>query len=215
MNELRYTLLSDGSSDRALLPILTWLLQQNGVTRAIQPAWADLRQLPRSPKHLDERIRVSIELYPCDLLFVHRDAERTPLATRVDEILQALSRVSTRSQSPLPHAVCVVPVRMQEAWLLFDDVALRGAAGNPNGKQPLNLPRLNAVESLPDPKRHLMQLLQHASGLSGRRRDSFDAAQAARRLTTLVADFSPLRELSAFQRVEADVANVVQENGWN
>lgn len=35
MNELRYTLLSDGPSDRALLPILTWLLRQNGVTGAI------------------------------------------------------------------------------------------------------------------------------------------------------------------------------------
>ena len=28
MQELRYTLLADGSSDRALLPILTWLLRQ-------------------------------------------------------------------------------------------------------------------------------------------------------------------------------------------
>lgn len=29
MQELRYTLLADGSSDRALLPILTWLLRQS------------------------------------------------------------------------------------------------------------------------------------------------------------------------------------------
>ena len=28
MQTLRYTLLADGSSDRALLPILTWLLRQ-------------------------------------------------------------------------------------------------------------------------------------------------------------------------------------------
>lgn len=111
MNELRYTLLSDGPSDRALLPILTWLLRQNGVTGAIQDTWADLRQLPRPPKHLDERIGVSIELYPSDLLFVHRDAEKAPLSARVDEILQALSRVDARGRPSLPPAVCVVPVR--------------------------------------------------------------------------------------------------------
>lgn len=35
MNEIRYTLLSDGSSDKALLPILTWLLRLHGVECAI------------------------------------------------------------------------------------------------------------------------------------------------------------------------------------
>jgi len=140
MNELRYTLLTDGSADQALMPILTWLLKQNGVKRAIQPAWADLRQLPRPPKPLHERIAVSMELYPCDLLFVHRDAEKIPLDNRVSEIQQALSRASTRSKDLVPPTVCVVPVRMQEAWLLFDETALRKAAGNPNGTQKLNLP---------------------------------------------------------------------------
>lgn len=214
MNELRYTLLTDGSADQALMPILTWLLKQNGVKRAIQPAWADLRQLPRPPKYLHERIAVSVELYPCDLLFVHRDAERIPLDNRVSEIQQALSRASTRSKDLVPPTVCVVPVRMQEAWLLFDETALRKAAGNPNGTQKLNLPNINNVESLPNPKQHLAQLLQQASGLSGRRRDSFNTAQAARRLATLVVDFAPLRTLSAFQHVEADVARVVRQNGW-
>lgn len=124
-------------------------------------------------------------------------------------------KVTLPGNASMPPVVCVVPVRMQEAWLLFDEAALRQAAGNPSGKQPLNLPRMNTVESLPHPKQHLAQLLQQASGLSARRRDSFNTAQAARRLAALVSDFSPLRELSAFQCVEADVAHVVRKQGWS
>ncbi len=42
MSELRYTLLADGSSDRALLPMLTWALRQQGVhmpSRQRGPIW--------------------------------------------------------------------------------------------------------------------------------------------------------------------------------
>ncbi|MEH2437636.1 MAG: hypothetical protein V7K25_25980 [Nostoc sp.] len=42
MKELCYTLLSDGSSDKALMPILTWLLREHQVECAIQSNWADL-----------------------------------------------------------------------------------------------------------------------------------------------------------------------------
>ena len=88
MRELRYTLTTDGSSDAALLPILTWLLRTNGVSCAIQPEWADSRQSRQPNKRkLVNRIRWSLDLYPCDLLFVHRDAEREPRTKRVDEIL--------------------------------------------------------------------------------------------------------------------------------
>ena len=30
------------------------------------------------PRGLSERIRAAVELYPCDLLFIHRDAEGEP-----------------------------------------------------------------------------------------------------------------------------------------
>ena len=62
MDELRYTLVSEGSSDVALLPILDWLLIENGVRCAIQPAWADLSvlPLPDRPK-LADKMRVSLD----------------------------------------------------------------------------------------------------------------------------------------------------------
>lgn len=78
MKELCYTLLCDGSSDKALLSILTWLLQENQVECAIQPQWADLKRLPKRPAALSDKIKNAIDLAPCNILFVHRDAEKEP-----------------------------------------------------------------------------------------------------------------------------------------
>ncbi len=62
MKELYYTFLTDGSSDKALMPVLTWLLRVNQVECAIQPQWADLRRLRKPPKTLSLRIIQSLEL---------------------------------------------------------------------------------------------------------------------------------------------------------
>jgi hypothetical protein len=206
VNELRYTLLTDGSSDRAFIPLITWLFRQCRPLLTIQSQWADLRRLHNSPKKLAERIRASIELYPCELLFIHRDAEREDPNNRIDEIKKGLQE----AKPSIPH-VCIVPVRMQEAWLLFDEVAIRQAAGNPNGKQTLNLPLLSKTEQLPDPKQVLHELLREASGLSTTRRQKFSAERAALLVTEYIEDFTPLRQLSAFQALENDLAIVLQQ----
>ncbi len=148
MRELRYTLVSDGSSDRALLPILSWLLHEHGVLCPIQAEWADLRWLPNPPKSLVGRIEQSLDLYPCNLLFVHRDAENRSYAQRKAEIEHALTAI----RPSLHPCVCVVPVRMLEAWLLIDQAALRRAAGNPNGRVPLELAYPSKLEECSDPK---------------------------------------------------------------
>ena len=212
MMDVRYTLVSDGSSDRALLPILTWLLQQQLPRHAVQPTWAELRRLPQPPRTPAARIAQSVELYPCDVLFVHRDAEGEARLTRVEEIMSAVSQAGPTLS--IPPVVCVVPVRMQEAWLLFDEQALREAAGNPNGRQPLQLPRVRDLEGIRDPKQSLDELLREASGLSGRRRKKFQTAAHAHRVAELIADFSPLRGLEAFAALEADIRRVIQDQGW-
>ncbi len=204
MDELRYTLIADGPSDRALLPILTWVLRQKGDVKRVQPEWADLRRLPQPPKSLHERILSAIDLFPSDLLFVHRDAEREEPETRYGEIRDALQEAAKRGFQ-LP-TVCVVPIRMTEAWLLFDEPAIRLAAGNPNGKNPLKIPDLSVVEQIPDPKNILFEILRKASGLRGRRLKGFNTAECRIRITELISDFSPLRQLSAFQRLENDIS---------
>jgi len=202
MPALRVTLHTDGGSDAALLPILVWAIRQHDSKCQVQPVWADLRRVPRPPRTLSERFKLANDLYPCDLLFVHRDAENQDKQLRYQEIQDAI----TQSGIAIPH-VCVVPVRMQEAWLLFDENAIREAAGNPNGSMPLELPPIKTLEQIPDPKDMLFALIRQASGLSARRRQRLPVTSHAYRISSIIEDFAPLRNLSAFLALEADIDN--------
>lgn len=208
MSDLRYTLLADGPADRALIPILDWLLREHLPSQPVQPQFAELRSVRRPPVSLVERLKVSIALYPCEILFVHRDAEAEPPQNRVGEINLALQQASLEGTPPL---CCVVPVRMTEAWLLFDEAAIRKAAGNPNGRIPLDIP--SVPESVVNPKDVLERLLRDASGLSGRRRKKFNVAPSVQRLAQLIEGFSRLRGLDAFRSLEADLEVVLHSLG--
>ena len=213
MEELRYTLLSDGPSDKALMPILTWLLRQHVPNLPIQPSWSELRRLPTPPRELHEKIQKSIELYPCDLLFIHRDAETTSLEERLGEINQSVSNALVDRQ--MPAVGCVVPFRMTEALLLFDINAIRQAAGNPNGTVPLNLPTLSDVESIPNPKRVLHNILRTATELRTYRRRRFDTNFAVQRIPECIEDFSSLRSLSAFIALEDELKRTIESQCWD
>ena len=135
---LRYTLLADGSSDRVLIRLIDWVIQQTGLSVTFQSQWADPAVIAESGGSLPERMRSALRKYPTDLLVVHRDSERAPFEDRLREIHEAINK-----SAALPGASCaVVPVRMTEAWLLLDEMAIRRAAGNPNGRMKLDLPAL-------------------------------------------------------------------------
>ena len=210
MKEIRYTLLSDGSSDKALLPILSWLLYQHCSEYAIQSQWADLGRLPKPPKKLPGKIRRCVELYSCNLLFVHRDSEGISGKKRAAEIRQALADTTH------PPAVCVVPVRMTEAWLLSDEMAIRKAASNPHGKQLLQLPGMKDIEKLPNPKQVLYDLLRMASGTTSKRRLKRLAVNSlAFRVSEFTSSFTLLRELNAFEDFEKEFLTIISEQNWS
>ncbi len=60
MNGISYVLLSDGSSDKMLMPVLDWLLHRQCPNYAIHSQWADLRRLPHPPRELMEKIRTTL-----------------------------------------------------------------------------------------------------------------------------------------------------------
>ncbi len=165
--------------------------------------WADLRFLRVAPKSLSERIRGAVDYYSCHLLFVHRDAESASAAQRKAEIERASRDVAC------DKVVCVVPVRMTEAWLLFDEPSIREAAGNPRGVMPIDLPPIQRVEQEPDPKSRLHQAIRAASGLRGRRLKSLNVRQAVHRIATIIEDDSPLRGLPSFKELEGDIVKWV------
>ncbi len=206
--QFTYTVVGDGTSESVLIPILDWLIRRSGYDGELQGQCCDFRLFRRSQGNLlAQRIEYGLRLYPCDLLFVHRDAERASRNTRVHEITRALSSLSKRP-AKIPY-ICVIPVRMTETWLLFDEAAIRRAAGNPNGRVPLSLPSLATLEGLATPKSLLYSLIKQATELSAHRRGSFPVSGSAKRITQYVQDFSPLRSLSAFAALELDVSKTI------
>ena len=214
MSDLRFTLLSDGSSDRALIPILRWTLIENAVQCAIQSSWADLRRLRTPPRRLANRIVAALKYWPCDLLFIHRDAENEGLQQRRQEIIQAVHEAFAQAED-LPQAVCVVPVRMLEAWFLTDLEAIFEAAGNPNGRRQLEIPVLQSLEAISDPKTLLYELLRDASGLSGRRRRKLQVNHAVHRIGQVKNEFGALRALVAFRQMEDELRQAIRRCGWD
>jgi hypothetical protein len=211
MNPLKHTLVSDGPTDTNLIPIINWTLKEVGGVDLAEGVRAEFWRLPTSPASLEARICKAVELFPCDVLFIHRDAEKEGMEARDAEIRVAVQNVAA-SGCKLP-AVAIVPVRMTEAWLLFNENAIRQAAGNPNGTVALNLPALNKIESRPDPKKDLQKALQIASGLKGRRLKKFNTTQAFWRVVDFLDDFSSLRELEAYLVFENAVRRI-SANKW-
>jgi hypothetical protein len=208
MKILRHTLVSDGPTDANLIPIINWTLKHAAGIQLPEGMRAEFWRLPEKPRNLAERLVKAVELFPCDLLCVHRDAEKELPQTRLDEIRLAFDEASVR----LP-VLAVVPVRMLEAWLCFDEGAIRQASGNPRGHSKLKLPKLRHAESHPNPKADLLEALLAASELSGRRRKKFDTSAAFWRIVDCIEDFSPLRELPSFQAFENSVRSF-KKNNW-
>jgi DNA-binding transcriptional regulator YiaG len=208
MKVIRHTLVSDGPTDANLIPIIDWTLKHAGGVPLSEGVRADFWRLPKKPQNPADRLLKAVEIFPCDVLLIHRDAERDLPQARFDEIRQAFDLAGIQ----LP-AVAVVPVRMLEAWLCFNEDAIRKASGNPNGKASLNLPALKRVESRPDPKEDLREALLTASELSGRRRKKFNTAAAFWRVVDFIEDFSPLRGLPSFLAFENSIKSL-RDNDW-
>lgn len=211
---LRSTLLAEGPTDAVLCHHLTWLLTklaQQAIVETTRFVQAEImRDIPR--QDLAKRMHRAVARYPCELLFIHRDADARDAVPRRAEIEHAYRTVA----GDVPVVVAVVPIYATEAWLLFDSMAIRSAADNVNGNMPLLLPPLKRVEQESQPKVVLRDLIKTASGSSGRHLDRF-MSRYTEHLTHLVEaieDFSPLLKFSAFRQLHDDIAQIVGQNGW-
>jgi len=194
------TLLADGSSDHAvLLPLLTLLLDEHSSS----PFRISSAESLRVGLSLEQRIPAALALYPCDLLFVHRDAEALPGEARKREIDEAVARMGASTGVRVPH-VCIVPVRMTEAWLLCDEDALRNAVGNPAGRSALSLPTSARLERI-DAKDALFRALEAAAELGARRTRRFLPQQFRHRVAESLSSVASLRALPSFRMFEDEL----------
>lgn len=197
MKRVTATLVTDGSSDRLLVPLIELLFSAH-TEFAYQVNCAE--GLPPFSSGLKARIDAALELFPCDFLFVHRDAEGIDATIRQREI--ETNWPDTQQTTVL---ICIVPVRMTEAWLIANPGPIRSAVGNVNGTEALGLPVIKDIESMLDPKEILFSALKAASGLNASRKRRFNPHQFRHRVSELTDDLEPLRKLSSFRHLEAQV----------
>lgn len=197
MQSVALTLLVDGTSDRRMLMPLIEALMDQYCPLPFESRLADC--LPEAARTTAQRVKAAVEFYPCDVLFVHRDAENAEPALREAEIRHGLERLTVS-----PSLICVVPVRMTEAWLLTSEVAIRAAVGNPLGVAELNLPSLARVESV-DAKAVLLRALEAAKDLGPHRSRRFRPEAYRHRVAELLDDLTELRRLPSFIHLESQV----------
>ena len=190
---LRYTLIADGSSDKVLMPIIDWLLAEHVRAARIVGTFAAFPA--GQDRSLSARVVAALHKFPCDILFVHRDAEQAALELRVAEIEAACAPAAAQ-------AVPVVPVHMTEAWMFSDEGAIRFAAENASGKHALPIPPKRDWERLTDPKTVLFDVLIKASAKSGRALKKFSPERARTLIAQRATQFSPLRGLTSFDAFE-------------
>jgi Domain of unknown function (DUF4276) len=198
MNIRRFTLLAEGSSDRVLLPIIRWMLSQHHAAYEWSEQLANLSALPVAPRSLSDRISASINYFPSDILFVHRDSDNASVESRVEEI-----RTAFANNEDSLDVICIpiIPVRMTEAWLLISEPALRASVDNRNSRVALNLPSINNIEVIANPKQLLEEKLLMASELTGRRRKKFHFPAHRARIPDSIDNWNRLLELPSARRL--------------
>ena len=75
MNEITYTLIADGSSDKVFLRIIKWCLDDLYPKLPTKEQYADFRTLRNPPRAGDVlgQIKYAENYYPFDICFYHRD----------------------------------------------------------------------------------------------------------------------------------------------
>ena len=210
MESIRYTLIADGSSDKALMNIIKWLLDDLYPKIPNKGTFAEFRNLKHPPKKGDVKGQIEFAkfLYPFDILFYHRDAEtnkKNIIDDRIAEIIKHLN------EELIPKTIFIIPIKMMENWLLFDETAIKKAAGNRNYNKILGLPPISSIENVSDPKIFLHELLREVSGLKSRQLKNFNVHQAVHLVAENITDFSILRQLSSFKKFEENLKTTINK----
>ena len=201
MTILTCALIADGSSDRALIPLIKLLLREH-----FQSPFEEPQLIQGDRPDLVSRIKDALDKFAIDILFVHRDAENENYRCRESEIQQAVPPGRTDS------VICVIPIKMTETWLLTDAIAIRCAVGNPNSEVALPLPKADKLEAC-QAQDVLFGVLTIASELGAQRRRKFKPEQYRHRVAELTSDLKLLRQIPSFKRFEDALLHCLKKYG--
>lgn len=206
---IKFLLVSEGPSERHLVPILETLCVRAGAEEAMGDA-PDLSRLPqRIGRCIESQVQAALQLGGfCNLLFVHKDADsRNHLGVQTSIVAKLASVVNC------PRSICIIPVQELEAWLMTNEQLIREVVGNARGRNHLGLPTIKQIEKTSSPKELLKQALMQASGEKGRRlrriANDFPHYRALL-LQRLLLD-GPINQLPAWQRLTNDIKQAVHQ----
>lgn len=205
MREIRFALLSEGTSERPLVDHLVTLCVREGV--AASGEWPDLRRFAAG-KDVISQLRCLLDLDDrFDLIFIHRDAD-----DRSDAHARALVDAGSVALAGRIRAVPVIPIQEIEAWLLLDEQAIRRTARNSTGREPLDLPKPSRIEDRANPKELLLDALVKAAR-PGRYRSAVrdDFARLRRELLENLDIDGPINQLSSWQNLLRDLRAALTE----
>lgn len=163
--QIHFVFVGEGSSDDGLVMHLENLCIELGADEVTGVAIDFGRLRGQVGGTIEAKLRAAQVLEPgADLFFIHRDSDGRDPSPRYREI-----EIAVAASGLSGEWVAVVPVQETEAWLLLDETAIRAAVGRPQGRCPLSLPVPGRVESIPNPKDLLMDVMVIAAEVSGRR----------------------------------------------
>ena len=198
-----FAFLCEGPSDTGLIAHLETLLVHFGAQEATgQPDTRKGTIRARLQQLLTEATGAGI-----NMVFIHRDSDGPDREGREREIRRGVE------ESGFPHPfIPVIPVQETEAWLLLDEQAIWDVVAS-KGKQPLRLPKPNAIEGTRKPKEILQKALLAASETSGRRlkkeKNSFNHHR--RVLLQRLDPFGAVRDLPSWQCLERDIQRALAQ----
>jgi hypothetical protein len=191
---------AEGPSDEHFLPLIIQrtteqLLVQRGrtIVDVLEPMVLK-PSLDREATRAERILAVARRASGYHALVVHADADHaTPEHALNERIWPGFELVRQAREAVRHQLVPLIPVQMTEAWLLADPEALRVVVGTNLESHVLGLPdRAHQVESFPDPKQALNQVIQNALANRPRRRRRLD-------LNTV---YEPLARQISLERLE-------------
>lgn len=139
------------------MPILEWLLRENGVRDEIEINESEHFFSKSTYKTIDSIFEG--EDYWSDLLFVHHDADAKKQESIEDrkDLLDGLVTQAKKINNRIPSHVAVIPVQETETWLLVSNAAIQSAL---TCKEDVTLPGRSQLESIGNPKARLCTILR-------------------------------------------------------
>jgi hypothetical protein len=219
MSTLVLALYVEGNADERFLPIIVQRAAQNILLRegrtaidVLQPHVVVPDEPP--PDRATAILAVARKTAGYHALIIHADADHpSPERALRERVRPGLDRIEFAHKAG--NAVCgttipLVPVQMTEAWMMADAEALRAVIGTRLASDQLGLPgRPHAVESDPDPKQTLRDIVHRALADRPRRRRHVDRADLDEPLARQI-DLARLETIPAYRQFIEDLRSALQ-----